>query len=70
MNDVDLSDIEIDNICQGRVQNAAKLRHLRGMGLSVRRKPNGRPLVNRMHYNRIFGQPEKITAFEPNWSVE
>ena len=44
MNDVDLSDYEIDNICQGRVQNSAKVRHLKKMGLNVRRKPNGRPL--------------------------
>jgi hypothetical protein len=48
---MDLSDIEIDNICAGYVQSAAKVRFLRSMGLVVRRKPNGRPLVNRTHYD-------------------
>lgn len=69
MNSVDLSDNEIDNICQGRIQNAAKVRHLRNMGLYVRLKPNGRPLVNRRHYDRVSGQTEHNTAVEPNWSV-
>lgn len=47
---MDLTDIEIDSICAGYVQNAAKVRFLRSMGLVVRRKPNGRPLVSRSHY--------------------
>jgi len=43
----DLSDQEIDNICDGLTQNAARIRHLKRLGLTVRQKPNGRPLVNR-----------------------
>jgi len=51
----DLTDAEIDSICDGYVQNAAKIRYLRAMGLTVHRKPNGRPLVNRAHYDAIMG---------------
>ena len=35
----DLTDTEIDSICDGYVQNAAKVRYLQSMGLTVRRKP-------------------------------
>lgn len=49
----DLSDAEIDDICDGYRQNAAKCRFLRSLGLIVKRKPNGRPLVNRAHYDAV-----------------
>lgn len=52
---IDLSDTEIDSICAGYVQNAAKVRYLTSMGLTVRQKPNGRPLVNRSHYQAVMG---------------
>jgi hypothetical protein len=52
---MNLSDREIDDICCGYIQNAAKVRYLRAMGLIVRTKPNGRPLVNRTHYDTIMG---------------
>lgn len=71
----DLTDAEIDRACQGLVQNAAKVRHLRRMGLVVRTKPNGQPLVNRNHYDAVTGS-EKVTDSkkattmgEPNWGV-
>jgi len=50
----DLTDAEIDSICDGYVQNAARIRYLRSMGLTVRQKPNGRPLVNREHYQAVM----------------
>lgn len=50
----DLSDYEIDTICAGLVQNAAKVRYLRKLGLTVRQKPNGKPLVNRSHYDAVM----------------
>lgn len=65
----DLSDAEIDNICQGYTQNAAKVRFLRSMGLVVRKKPNGRPLVNRNHYDAVTGARKVSTMAEPNWST-
>jgi hypothetical protein len=40
-----LSDAEVDEICAGLEQNAAKVRFLQRLGLRVARKPNGRPLV-------------------------
>lgn len=51
---IDLEDHEIDAICAGLVQNAAKVRYLRRMGLTVRQKPNGKPLVNRAHYDAVM----------------
>lgn len=53
----DLSDAEIDEICAGYRQNAAKVRFLQSLGLVVARKPNGRPLVNRRHYDTVRGTP-------------
>ena len=68
----DLSDAEIDDICSGLKQNAAKVRHLIGQGLTVDRKPNGRPLVNRAHYEAVRGssQPTQGAARSgPIWGV-
>jgi hypothetical protein len=69
----DLTDAEIDDICDGYRQSAAKVRFLRSMGLTVRRKPNGRPLVNRAHYIavRSGGAQPPFEAAEPsgiNWT--
>lgn len=51
----DLTDDEIDQICGGLKQNAAKVRFLQSLGVVVRRKPNGRPLVSRKHYDTVRG---------------
>lgn len=67
-----LSDDEIDGLCDGYTQNAAKIRFLRGLGLTVEQKPNGRPLVNRAHYDQVCGhrQLETSGAVEgPRWGV-
>jgi hypothetical protein len=48
-----LTDAEVDDICAGLKQNAAKVRFLERMGLKVRRKPNGRPLVSRTAYDSL-----------------
>jgi len=70
MSNADLTDTEIDNICTGQTQNAAKVRHLKRMGLYVRQKPNGRPLVNRRHYDEVTsGAKATTTGSEPNWGV-
>lgn len=70
----DLTDAEIDSICDGYVQNAAKIRYLRSLGLTVDRKPNGRPLVNRRHYDAVRGGASaSITSYtgavQPLWGV-
>ena len=43
-----LSDLEVDDICAGLVQSAAKVRFLERLGYQVARKPNGRPLARRL----------------------
>lgn len=69
----DLTDAEIDMICDGYVQNAAKIRFLRALGLTVRIKPNGRPLVNRTHYDAVLGvaQGQRSASLSngPVWGV-
>lgn len=55
----DLTDDEVDQICAGLRQNAAKIRFLQQrLKLRVERKPNGRPLVNRAHYVAVRGRVE------------
>ena len=66
---VDLTDSEIDAICDGLTQNAAKVNFLRKMGLVVRQKPNGRPLVNRAHYDAVTSGQKQSKFSEPAWSV-
>jgi hypothetical protein len=39
------TDAEVDAMCDGLTQPAAMIRYLRGLGLRVDRKPNGRPLA-------------------------
>jgi hypothetical protein len=40
------SDAEVDEMCAGLTQDAAKIRYMkRVLGLRVDRKPNGRPLA-------------------------
>ncbi len=68
----DLTDQEIDQICDGLTQNAARIRYLRRMGLVVRQKPNGRPLVNRAHYDTAMNGSAKIEHHSrraPAWSI-
>ena len=68
----DLTDEEVDAICAGLKQNAAKLRFLRCLGLTVDPKPNGRPLVNRAHYDAIRGSSRPAVAAPgagPIWGV-
>jgi len=65
----DLTDEEINRICAGYKQNAAKVRFLQSLGVRVYRKPNGAPLVNRQHYDAVTGGKAIQQANEPNWSV-
>lgn len=50
----DLTDEEVDAICEGLRQNAAKCRYLRSLGLHVERRPNDRPLVMRAHAEQVL----------------
>jgi hypothetical protein len=50
-----LTDAEIAGICDGLTLAAAQCRHMERLGLLVRRKPNGRPLVARSEFERVLG---------------
>lgn len=50
----DLTDAEVDELCSGLRQNAAKARYLLGLGLTVNTRPNGRPLVMRAHAEQVL----------------
>lgn len=56
--DADLSEEEIARITKGLKQKAAKVRFLQALGLTVRRKPDGSPLVNRKHYDAVMNPGE------------
>lgn len=45
MSALHFTDAEVDEMCDGLTQDAAKIRFLRRLGLRVDRKPNGRPLA-------------------------
>jgi hypothetical protein len=64
----DLTDEEIIFICKPLTQGAAQCRYLRSLGLTVRRRPDGSPLVNRAHYDATMGgQPNAKKGWEPTW---
>lgn len=69
-----LTDDEVDAICAGYVQNAAKVRFLQQVvRVPVKRKPNGRPLVLRADLQQptTAAEPGRATvraSNEPAWS--
>jgi len=60
------TDAEIDDMCAGLATNAAKARHLRALGLTVNRKPNGRPLVIRAHAEAVLAGLQQLQGQQPN----
>jgi hypothetical protein len=65
-----LTDEEVDGICAGLKQPAAKVRYLRDvLHVPVERKPNGRPLVRRVDWERQAPQAQNdAPADGPNWT--
>ena len=63
-----LSDAEISDLCAGLTQSAAQSRYLRQLGLTVRAKPNGKPLVMRADIEAMTSPVAKAPAGrrEPN----
>lgn len=45
---------EIDDLCQPLTQAAAQIRFLQSLGLTVKTKPNGAPLVIRSHFEQVM----------------
>ena len=62
-----LTDAEIDAICAGLRQGAAMVRYLQRLGVPVQRKPNGRPLVRRVDWERAT-RPDQQLASGPRWT--
>jgi hypothetical protein len=67
-----LTDAEVDDICAGLKQNAAKIRYFRDtLKMHVLRKPNGRPLVLRSDWERrAQPAPHGNHANRPRWRKE
>lgn len=61
-----LSDEEINEICDPLTQPHAQIRYLRGLGVAVSRKPNGRPLVGRAAFDRVMAGAAPEAANEAN----
>lgn len=64
-----LTQDEINDLCKPLVQAAAQIRYLRELGLTVRTKPNGGPLIMRAHFEQVMNPPSKGAApakREPN----
>lgn len=59
-----LSDAEVDDMCDGLINDAAKCRYLRRLGLTVNRKPNGKPLVVRAHAATLLSGLKHAAADE------
>lgn len=56
---------EVDDICRPLRQPAAQARYLARLGLTVARRPDGRPLVRRSEWDRINTQTR---GTGPQWS--
>lgn len=66
-----LTDAEIAGICDGVQVPGVQCRHLARLGLLVKRKPNGRPLVARSEFERVlgadrFGKAQNNASAGPN----
>jgi hypothetical protein len=72
VSDLFLDADEISNMTS-RVQRAAQVRVLRGMGIEHRIRPDGTVAILRAHVERVFGagptNMRKNAPKEPNWEA-
>jgi hypothetical protein len=64
-----LSQEEVDDLCEPLKQHAAQVRFIRRLGIAVRMKPNGAPLVMRTQLEETMnpaGKRLKPAKTEPN----
>jgi len=61
-----LTDQEIAGICDPLISPAAQTRHLRALGLLVKHKPNGKPLVARSEFERVMCLAKTANDAGPN----
>lgn len=58
-----LSDAEVRDLCEPLTQAAAQIRYMRdSLGLVVKTKPNGRPLVLRAEVETLLALPDQENA--------
>jgi hypothetical protein len=60
---------EIADLCKPLKQAAAQIRFMRSLGLTVRTKPNGTPLVMRSHLEEVMthrAKPQPVGKAGPN----
>lgn len=61
-----LSDAEILELCAPLVQPSAQVRYLKGLGLFVKRRPDGRPLLAVSEFERVLGAGRLGCTAAPN----
>lgn len=61
-----LTDTEINEICAPLKIGAAQRKHLERMGMLVKLKPNGRPLVARAEFERVMTGGQAAVALQEN----
>lgn len=67
-----VSAAHIDAMCDPLTQPAAQIRYLKGLGLNVATRPNGRPLLMKSELERVLGgrqneaQPQAPGVIAPN----
>lgn len=64
-----LTEAEITDLCKPLTQAAAQIRFLRGLGLTVKTKPNGAALVIRSHFEQVMnpaGKQKPEARTQPN----
>lgn len=74
MSSLYLTDSEIADICAPLISPAAQVRYLIKLGLLVKRKPNGKPLVARKEFERAMTNSAEIShdanlSAQPNKSA-
>lgn len=69
LNSPHLTDAEVDAMCAGLRQSAAKVRYItQVLGIPCQRRPNGRPLVLRADLERRQAHNAPAPSNGPNWS--
>lgn len=60
-----LSPVEVNDLCAPLTQKAAQCGFLRSLGLIVKRKPDGAPLVMRSNVESVLGGVINPSAINP-----
>ena len=63
-----LTDDEIADLGRPLVQPRARAKHLQSMGLVVKKRPDGAPVVGRKHFEEVMGAkgPHTVSIAQPD----